>query len=224
MSTFEAVHPRAASGQFVEKRNDPPTCSLPISKGDLPAVDGYVRLQAWNARDQLIELSEVRIDIRSVLDTYSLNRVRTFDDLGSTGALVERMREAGIIIHVGPADLDIDDLDLHDYIEGRADAGQEEPIALGIVRPIEDAESALTALDAEYKELQARHARAQRQYLVSLLAPAAPQVTEVTVHGRDIVMFDASHQKVVLAEADVLDILAACERLGIRGTHRLHAE
>lgn len=221
MSTFDALHPRASSGQFADKQNSAPNALLSAPPEDAPAVDGYLRLQQWGPRDELLELSTERIDVRAVLDTYPLSQVRTFGDLGATERVVDRMREQGIISHDGPADLDIYGVELDEYIAAREAAGKLDPVTGQIVRPIADVEKQLHEMDAELTALRARRELSERQYLVSLLAPMAPSVLDITVVGDGLVMFDAAHTRVELPRDEATAILHACDRVGIRGTYRL---
>ncbi|MBN9214150.1 MAG: hypothetical protein J0J04_04920 [Microbacterium sp.] len=215
MSTFEALHPRAAAGKFTDKLNDPPTQTLSAAAPAEP-VTGYLRLQAWG-KNGLYELSTERIDVRAALDTYSLARVRTMQDTDDTEALVDMLRERGIITHDGPTDLDIYSVDFDEYIEQREEAGQHDAAVSQLIIPVSDAKARLDQLDAEFEALKARRVAAERMYLSSLAAEVAPDAESLTLIGETIYVRDTAGQITEAPREQAATIRASMAAYGISG-------
>lgn len=211
MSTFdEALHPRTTGGLFARKHDYVQTGTLTASA--VVPVSAELSLQHWDHRNNLYELSRQTVDLRAVLDTMPLSRVRNveYDD----NLVLDIMHEQGLVTHTGPCQLDVEPLDLEDYITERSADGQEEPVTGSLHRSADDAANDLVAAQQEMTALRERIAAYQSQYVGSLVRELAPTATHARIDRDAVVLIDASGRRVALTreqEATLRGQLAAYE-------------
>lgn len=216
MDTFDAAaHPRSiATGQFAVKVNDAPRGGL-----DAPAtpVNGQVYLQAWDSRDNLIEVSHETVDLRRVLDTFPLSTVRRVGDLGGTSEIADWMHSEGLINHDGPYDVYLDEDDVAEYLAEREAAGQEDPLTTSVHRTADEAKADLLETHRQIQELQDRARNFQRQFVAATLRGKAPTATRVLMDYNRMVITDAGGARVQMAPLDEAETRAAFAELQISG-------
>jgi hypothetical protein len=117
-----------------------------FTTSELPEAEVQVTLQAWNDRDETVNIRTISFDARPVLDTMRLEAIEA-DEYGDD--IYAAAQNAGLTPkHTGPTFIDLDYI--ADYVEARRAAGQEDPLTTSVPP------RSLDLIKAELKELDER--------------------------------------------------------------------
>jgi hypothetical protein len=174
----QAGQPAANGGHFAAKTNDEATVALALAP-----VTVRVRYEAWDANDNLQELSFESFDGRALLDARGLDDIDTEsnddDDMFYAAVALGLIPE-----HSGPFTVVYDsDNSVSDYIEAREAAGLTEPITGKPRRTADQLRDARQALNQAEKDLELKQFKLAVEAVETLVLAEDPNAAEIQIYN-----------------------------------------
>lgn len=172
---------RDTVGRFDEKAHTPaevtlPDCAPAWRPGD--PIAATLTLQRWNARDYAEDIGSMEIDVRAILDIYSLEDLQK---AGDYDFIFEVARRHGLVKHDGPFYMELPDEVYESYLETREEAGQESPVAPRFVDSAERAMSRLAEIREQRRVLHDLETVALQDAVLAQYAHARSPLSEKAV-------------------------------------------
>lgn len=162
-------------GHFAAKTND----ESPVSLGASP-VTIRVRREAWDGRDNLIDLDVVEFDGRAILDSLDMDSINP--DETDNDDIFYTAERLGLVDHSGPFTVYLDDPSVVDYLEARRAAGAEDAITDTPRRSMEQLHATRAEIQAQRRSLEDRSADVAVEAVTNLILAERPTAAAVELY------------------------------------------
>lgn len=162
-------------GHFAAKTNDESPVILA-----LPAATVRVRREAWDGRDNLIELDVVEFDGRAILDTLGVDDIDP--DETDNDDIFYTAQRLGLVDHDGPFTVYLDDPSVEAYVEARRAAGAEDAISEEPRRSMQQLQAARAEIEEQRRALEDRSADVAVEAVTQLILKERPTAEVVELY------------------------------------------